>query len=210
MARRKLSETDDVATRDKLLQSGKRYFLDYGFQAAPLRKIVADAGFTSGAFYGYFATKEELFYALTDQTASGFMELLDQIRQEMLSLPREEQLYGMCSVYVKHIPELVDFVFSHRDEIDLIVNAAKGTKYEDFKGLIKRRNADNINQAVSAGEPDVQALPAIITEVLMDGYIDTLFRLILSGKDKETTCKCLEAIAYVYETGMISLMKKEK
>lgn len=44
----------------------------------------------------------------------------------------------------------------------------------------------------------------------MGGYIDMLFRLVLSGKDKETTCRCLEAIAYVYETGMIGLMKKEK
>ena len=210
MARRKQSEMDDVATRDKLLQSGKQYFLEYGFQAAPLRKIASDAGFTSGAFYGYFATKEDLFYALTDQTASGFMELLDQIRQEMLSLPKKQQLGGMCSVYVEHIPELVDFVTAHRDEIDLIVNASKGTKYEDFKGLIKRRNAENITQAASSGDPSVQALPEIITEVLMDGYIDMLFRLVLSGKDRETTCKCLEAIAYVYETGMISLMKKEK
>ena len=76
--------------------------------------------------------------------------------------------------------------------------------------MIKRRNADNINQAASAGNPGVQALPEIITEVLMDGYIDMLFHLVLSSKDRETTCKCLEAIAYVYETGMISLMKKEK
>lgn len=210
MARRKQSEMDDVATRDKLLQSGKQYFLEYGFQAAPLRKIAGDAGFTSGAFYGYFSTKEDLFYALTDQTASGFMELLDGIRQEMLSLPKEKQLSGMCSVYVRHIPELVDFVTAQRDEIDLIVNASKGTKYEDFKSLIKRRNAENITQAASAGDSKVQVLPEIITEVLMDGYIDMLFRLVLSGKDKETTCRCLEAIAYVYETGMIGLMKKEK
>ena len=210
MARRKQSEMDELATRDKLLQSGKQYFLAYGFQAAPLRKIASDAGFTSGAFYGYFATKEELFYALTDQTASGFMELLDTIRGEMFSLPKEKQLSGMCSVYVKHIPELVDFVSFHRDEIDLIVNASKGTKYEDFKNLIKRRNADNINQAASAGDPKAQALPEIITEVLMDGYIDSLFRLVLNGRDRETTCKCLEAIAYVYEKGMISLMKEEK
>ena len=41
--------------------------------------------------------------------------------------------------------------------------------YEDFKGLIKRRNAENITQAASIGNPGVQAFPEIITEVLMDG-----------------------------------------
>ena len=209
MARRKRSEMDDVTTRDKLLQSGKRYFLEYGFQAAPLRKIVSDAGFTSGAFYGYFATKEDLFYALTDQTAEDFSKMLAQIREEMFSLPKERQLYGMVSVYVKHIPELVDFVIDHRDEIDLIINASRGTKYENFKGLIKNRNTENITQAAREGGSEIQALPEIVTGVLMDGYIDSLFRLVLSGRDKETICTCLEVIAKVYETGMISLMKKE-
>ena len=44
MARRKQSELGDIATRDRILNSAKKYFLEYGFQAAPLRKIAKDAG----------------------------------------------------------------------------------------------------------------------------------------------------------------------
>ena len=65
MARRKQSELGDVATRDRILNSARKYFLEYGFQAAPLRKIAKDAGFTSGALYGYFDSKEALFYSIT-------------------------------------------------------------------------------------------------------------------------------------------------
>ena len=58
-------------TQQKILNSAKRWFLEKGFKSAPLRKIVSDAGFTLGAFYGYYKNKEELFYALTDETAQG-------------------------------------------------------------------------------------------------------------------------------------------
>ena len=83
MARRKQSELGDIATRDRILDSARKYFLEYGFQAAPLRKIAADAGFTSGALYGYFDSKEELFYSITDPMAKSLMKKLDEIREEM-------------------------------------------------------------------------------------------------------------------------------
>ena len=62
---------DLPSTQQKILDSAKRWFLERGFKSAPLRAIVNDAGFTLGAFYGYYKNKEELFYALTDETAQG-------------------------------------------------------------------------------------------------------------------------------------------
>ncbi len=47
-------------TQQKILNSAKRWFLEKGFKSAPLRKIVSDAGFTLGAFYGYYKNKEEI------------------------------------------------------------------------------------------------------------------------------------------------------
>ena len=41
-------------TQKKILEVGKQEFLEKGFKDASLRKIVADAGFTQGAFYGYY------------------------------------------------------------------------------------------------------------------------------------------------------------
>ena len=37
-------------TQRKILEVGKKEFLDKGFKDASLRKIVAEAGFTKGAF----------------------------------------------------------------------------------------------------------------------------------------------------------------
>ena len=82
MARRKQSELGDIATRDRILNSAKKYFLEYGFQAAPLRKIAKDAGFTSGALYGYFDSKEALFYAITDPIAESLMKKIEALNEK--------------------------------------------------------------------------------------------------------------------------------
>ena len=95
MARRKQSELGGIETRDRILESAKKCFLEYGFQAAPLRKIADDAGFTSGALYGYFDSKEDLFYAITDPIAEKAMEKLDQIRAEMDAQPEPQRLDTM-------------------------------------------------------------------------------------------------------------------
>lgn len=39
-------------------------FLEKGFKSASLRNIVKTAGVTTGAFYGYYNSKEDLFEAL--------------------------------------------------------------------------------------------------------------------------------------------------
>ena len=44
-------------TQMKILEVGKKEFLEKGFKDASLNKIVAEAGFTKGAFYGYYPDK---------------------------------------------------------------------------------------------------------------------------------------------------------
>ena len=50
-------------TLDNIHKAAKKEFLDKGFQMASLRNIVKNAGVTTGAFYGYYKSKEELFDA---------------------------------------------------------------------------------------------------------------------------------------------------
>ena len=48
-------------TQKKILEIGKKEFLEKGFKDASLNQIVAEAGFTKGAFYGYYPDKTALF-----------------------------------------------------------------------------------------------------------------------------------------------------
>ena len=211
MARRKQSELGDIATRDRILNSAKKYFLEYGFQAAPLRKIAKDAGFTSGALYGYFDSKEALFYAITDPIAERLIKKLNAIKEEMDKIPDQDRLRQMGSAYYHHIPEIVEILLSDRDAVKLIVMGSRGTRYEAFVETIASRNTANIgNAAKKSKENHIEGIKEETLAILMEEYIATLFRLVTSDRDKETIISCMEMIGEIYETGITNLMKKER
>ena len=61
-------EERSTATLEKIQQAALAEFLDKGFLGASLRQIVKNAGVTTGAFYGYFSSKEALFNAIVEPT----------------------------------------------------------------------------------------------------------------------------------------------
>ena len=54
-------------TRDRLIDAAYEVFAETGIHAASVEMISERAGFTRGAFYSNFATKEELFFALAER-----------------------------------------------------------------------------------------------------------------------------------------------
>ncbi len=54
-------------TRVLLLDAAEEVFAEKGFTSASLDDIARAAGYTKGAIYKYFATKEELFLAVSDR-----------------------------------------------------------------------------------------------------------------------------------------------
>src|ERR1700734_1526099 len=64
-ASRQQARTD--LTRRKLLVAAERIFARDGFEAARLEDIASLAGYTRGAFYANFQSKEDIFFALLER-----------------------------------------------------------------------------------------------------------------------------------------------
>jgi AcrR family transcriptional regulator len=54
-------------TRARFIQAAEKIFARDGFEAAKLEEIAAAAGYTRGAFYSNFESKEDLFLALLER-----------------------------------------------------------------------------------------------------------------------------------------------
>jgi AcrR family transcriptional regulator len=67
-ASRQQARTD--LTRRKLLAAAERIFARDGFEAARLEDIAGLAGYTRGAFYANFQSKEDIFFALLERWVS--------------------------------------------------------------------------------------------------------------------------------------------
>ncbi|MDD2981734.1 MAG: TetR/AcrR family transcriptional regulator [Hespellia sp.] len=195
-------------TLDRILIYGKDFFLKYTFKSAPLRKIVEAAGVTTGAFYGYFANKEELFYALTDDTANGLTAILNSVANDMNNFPPNEKIFKMCDAYIHRIPEIVDYLLEHRDEMKLIIACSQGTKYENYFNMLQERNQDNISQSAEKSE-QIHLLSPDTIELLMSGYFSMLAKLITEETDREKMIRSMTEVARIYQGGMLALMQEE-
>lgn len=67
------------ATRRKLLKAAESIFARDGFEATRLEDIAATAGYTRGAFYANFESKEDIFFALLEHWIAGRMAQINSL-----------------------------------------------------------------------------------------------------------------------------------
>ncbi|GHB54555.1 putative TetR-family regulatory protein [Streptomyces xanthochromogenes] len=66
-------------TLARLLEAALEVFAESGFGAARIEDVCRRAGYTRGAFYSNFSSKEELFFALFDAHAARELERIAQL-----------------------------------------------------------------------------------------------------------------------------------
>jgi AcrR family transcriptional regulator len=70
-------------TRERLLRAAARVYARRGFGGATLDEVAAEAGFTKGAVYGHFGSKENLLLALMEEHITG------QVAEQVALFDRE-------------------------------------------------------------------------------------------------------------------------
>lgn len=66
-------------TRARLLRSATTVFAERGMERASIDDVAEHAGYTKGAFYASFTSKEGLFLALLDEHFADLLERLDRV-----------------------------------------------------------------------------------------------------------------------------------
>src|ERR1700716_3855888 len=76
LKRRLTREERQAQTRQELLDAAARVFVKRGFTGASVEEISAEAGYTRGAFYSNFRSKNELFVELLhDRVYARYTEM---------------------------------------------------------------------------------------------------------------------------------------
>src|SRR2546427_5587795 len=65
-------------TRQRLLDSALSVFARHGYERATVDEIVREAGFSKGAFYVHFESKDDLFWAMLEERIQAQQEALRQ------------------------------------------------------------------------------------------------------------------------------------
>ena len=80
-------------TLGRIHQAAKTEFLQKGYKDASLRNIVKSVGMTTGAFYGYYKSKEKLFEALVGEHYAYLLGCFQKAQKEFADLPHEQQIF---------------------------------------------------------------------------------------------------------------------
>jgi AcrR family transcriptional regulator len=74
-------------TRARLLEGALEVFAERGFHGASVEDICERAGFTRGAFYSNFGSKDELVLALFQATTDRLLEQIEALLPELANQP---------------------------------------------------------------------------------------------------------------------------
>ena len=203
-----MSEAEQT-TLDSIHSAAMQEFLEKGFRTASLRNIVKMAGVTTGAFYGYYKSKEELFEALVGEHYAYLLNCFQKAQKKFADLPHERQPEVMGDISGVCMFDMLHYAYDHLEECKLILCCSEGTK---FSGLIDEMveieaAATHAYQEVlqELGRPSPQIDPAL-EHILITGMFHTFFELVIHEmplKDAENYVKEMRAF---YTAGWMKIM----
>ncbi len=126
-----MSESEK-GTLENIHTAAKKEFLEKGFKSASLRSIVKTAGVTTGAFYGYYKSKEELFDALVKEQYDVFMKMFTGAQDEFAKQTPENQRVNMGEYSGKQMMEMTKYAYDNIDAFKLLLCCSEGTRYENM------------------------------------------------------------------------------
>ncbi len=194
----------------RLIQSAAmQEFLEKDFQSASLRSIVKKAGVTTGAFYGYYASKESLFEALVCEQYDHFIGLFQKAQQDFSDIPQEEQPKHLGDISGACMDEMLLYAYQHLNVFKLILCHSEGTR---FSGLIDemveieiRGTHDYLAVLEKLGRPS-PPIDEHLEHVLITGMFNTFFELIIHEMPLEKAQHYLKEMRAFYTAGWMKIM----
>ena len=172
----------EQTTLHLILSAAMREFLEKGFKSASLRNIVKTAGVTTGAFYGYYDSKEELFEALVGEHYNFLLDCFRKAQKEFAEIPPEEQPDNLTSTSGECMYEMLLYAYEHLNEFKLILCCSEGTRFskliDEMVEIETNATHDYFKVLERLGRP-VSSIDKRLEHILITGMFNTFFELII-------------------------------
>ena len=196
-------------TLEDILRAAKSEFLAHGYQTASLRTIAAKADATTGALYGYFRNKEELFEALVGEEYTHMLDYYRNVLKDFDALPPEQQYQDMFAYTGRCMKEMKDYMYAHYDAFKLILCCAEGTRYSHMVHQMAQLDVDATHDFARASDSAGHAVAAVnpaLEHMLTSGMFATFFELIVHDVPQEEADEYIRQMLTFYSAGWAKLM----
>ena len=117
---------------EKIEEYARKEFKSKGYVDASLRTIAMEAGTTTGSIYSRYGGKEGLFSALVEPAAREFTEIFEDVQKKFHAMESEMQTESLDEYSRNGMIQLVEYMYNHFEEFNLLVNCSHGTKFQNF------------------------------------------------------------------------------
>lgn len=200
---------NDKTTLSRIHDAARSEFLQKGFREASLRNIVKTAGVTTGAFYGYYNNKEELFAALVDEP---YRHLIDEYRSTLeyfAALPPEEQPEQMGKVSGGEMHTMLRYMHEHSDAFHLILQCSDGTGYANLIDTLVQLETESTHKycdVLNSLGRTVPHIDARLEHILVTGLMNAYFEIIIHDMPTDDAERYLDELNAFYTAGWNKIM----
>lgn len=184
-------ERDREAVRRAILDAARDLFVKEGFENVTIRKIAEIVEYSPAALYGYFPSKDDIFWALADE---GF-RLLYGTPPDRSALAAKEPLERVRAVFrrlyafsVQH-PEYFALMFVDRS----VPRISREYERFPFAREMKDDLLSYVRAAVAAGTLPATVAPDVIFRMLSSAVIGVA---VMRLSDRLTNGEDAEALAH--------------
>ena len=174
----------EQTTLNRIFSAALQEFLEKGYQSASLRNIVKMAGVTTGAFYGYYKSKEELFEALVGKHYNFLLDRFCKAQKEFAETSPEEQPDKLTSTSGECMYEMLLYAYDHLNECKLILCKSEGTRFsrliDEMVEIETKGTHDYLKVLENLGRPSPH-IDERLEHILITGMFNTFFELMLNG-----------------------------
>ena len=196
-------------TLERIQQAALEEFSEKGFLGASLRQIVKNAGVTTGAFYGYFSSKEALFASIVEPHAAALMGRFMQAQTGFAELPEKEQPAHMGESSGRYVEWMVDYICQHREPVKLLLCRADGTSYEHFiHNMVEVEVESTLRymEVLRRLGKDIPPLNRSLCHIIASGMFNGLFEIVIHDMPREQAFQDVTQFRSFYTAGWLKLM----
>ena len=164
-------ERDRESVRRAILDAARDLFVAEGYDNVSIRKIAERIEYSPAAIYGYFPSKDDIFFALAEE---GFRLLGDPIlgearerRQPLPPLERVRAVFWRLYEFSRQQPEYFALMFIDRS----VPRISREYERFAFAREMKRNIAEELQRCVDAGDLPATVKPVVAMRLLTSGIL---------------------------------------
>lgn len=201
---------------EKILACAKEEFLEKGYSDASLRIIAAKADTTTGSIYSRFGGKEGLFSAIVKPVAEEFTDIFLKYQQNFHNMDADKQANSLSEYSSSGMMELLEYMYEHFEEFQLLLDASYGTKFQNFVehlAEIETEYTYKFMNALQAQDGDAnkstQKVPEEFIHIMTRARFESFFEVIRHKMEKEAAVQYIELQEKFHYNGWKSILDFE-